>query len=59
MAGCVNYENLILECVGSICPNVFDRSVFKHKNMKVFKFYCGETMYAFAAETKELAINEF
>ena len=35
------------------------RSVFKHKNMKVFKFYCGETMYAFAAETKELAINEF
>ena len=29
------------------------------KIMKVFKFYCGETIYAFAAETKELAIAEF
>jgi hypothetical protein len=27
--------------------------------MKVFKFYCGESYYAYAAETKELAINEF
>jgi hypothetical protein len=27
--------------------------------MKVFKFYCGETIYAFGAETKELAITEF
>lgn len=27
--------------------------------MRVFKFYCGEIMYAFAAETKELAIAEF
>lgn len=27
--------------------------------MKVFKFYCGETFYAFAAETKDLAIAEF
>ena len=27
--------------------------------MRVFKFYCGETMYAFTAETKELAIAEF
>lgn len=27
--------------------------------MKVFKFYCGELYYGFAAETKELAIEEF
>ena len=27
--------------------------------MKVLKFNCGETVYAFAAETKELAISEF
>ena len=27
--------------------------------MKVFKFYCGELYYAFAAETKELAIEVF
>ena len=27
--------------------------------MKVFKFYCGELYYAFAAETKELAIEAF
>jgi len=27
--------------------------------MKVFKIYCGKTIYAFAAETKELAIAEF
>jgi hypothetical protein len=27
--------------------------------MKVFKFICGETIYAFAAQTKELAIAEF
>lgn len=27
--------------------------------MKVFKFYCGEMYYAFAAETKELAIDQF
>ncbi len=27
--------------------------------MKVFKFYCGEIYYVFAAKTKELAIEEF
>ena len=27
--------------------------------MKVFKFICGEIIYAFAAQTKELAITEF
>lgn len=27
--------------------------------MKVFKFYCGESHYAFAAQTKELAIAQF
>lgn len=27
--------------------------------MKVFKFYCGELFYAYAAETKELAIEQF
>ena len=27
--------------------------------MKVFKFYCGELYYGFAAETKELAIEQF
>ncbi len=27
--------------------------------MKVFKFYCGEHFYAFAAQTKEEAIAEF
>ena len=27
--------------------------------MKVFKFYCGEVIYAFAAETEELAIEHF
>lgn len=27
--------------------------------MKVFKFYCGEMYYAFAAETKELATECF
>ena len=27
--------------------------------MKVFKFYCDEFHYVFAAETKELAIEEF
>lgn len=27
--------------------------------MRVFKFYCGEMFYAFAAETKELAIKQF
>ena len=27
--------------------------------MKVFKFYCSELYYAFAAETKELAIEAF
>jgi len=35
------------------------RSVFKLKKMKVFKFNCGKTTYAFGAETKELAISEF
>lgn len=27
--------------------------------MKVFKFYCGELFYAYVAETKELAIEQF
>ena len=27
--------------------------------MKVFKFYCGELFYAYAAETEELAIEQF
>lgn len=27
--------------------------------MKVFKFYCGELFYGYAAETKELAIEAF
>lgn len=27
--------------------------------MKVFLFFCGETHYAFAAKTKELAVSEF
>jgi hypothetical protein len=27
--------------------------------MKVFKFYCGETYYAYAAQTKEQAIEKF
>ena len=27
--------------------------------MKVFKFYCGELFYAYAAESKELAIEQF
>ena len=27
--------------------------------MKVFKFYCGNLYYAFAAQTKELAIEAF
>lgn len=27
--------------------------------MKVFKFYCGQSIYCFAAETKEGAIEKF
>lgn len=27
--------------------------------MKVFKFYCGQSIYGFAAETKEDAIEKF
>lgn len=27
--------------------------------MKVFKFYCGELYYAYAAQTKEQAIDKF
>ena len=33
--------------------------VVNNENMKVFKFYCGETTYGFGAQTKELAIAEF
>jgi len=32
---------------------------FVAEEMKVFKFYCGELYYAFAAKTKELAIAQF
>lgn len=27
--------------------------------MKVFKFYCGQLQYAYAAQTKEQAIEQF
>ena len=32
---------------------------FNNKKMKVFKFYCGELYYAYAAQTKEEAIEQF